>query len=129
MSELCFDRLFKYDELTEILQQFAGSYPHLVAVEAIGQSYEGREIWVITVTNRASGPAEEKPALWFDGNIHATELVSATACLSFIDKLVTGYGNNENITRLLDKRTFYICPRLNPDGAEAALARAAVSGE
>lgn len=122
MSELRFDRLFNYDELTEILQQFAESYPQLVTVEVIGQSYEGRDIWVAVVTNSATGPAEEKPAIWFDGNIHAKELVSATACLSFIDRLVTGYGKDEKITRLMDKRTFYVCPRLNPDGAEAALA-------
>ena len=122
MSEPRFDRLFNYDELTELLHQYAELYPQLVALEVIGQSYEGRDIWVATVTNSASGLAEEKPALWFDGNIHAMELISATACLSFINRLVTGYGNNEEITRLLDKRTFYICPRLNPDGAEAALA-------
>lgn len=122
MPEHHFDRLFKYEELTELLHQFAESYPQLITLDVIGQSYEGRDIWVATVTNRASGPAKEKPALWFDGNIHATELVSATACLSFIDKLVTQYGNNEEVTRLLDKRAFYVCPRLNPDGAEAALA-------
>jgi murein tripeptide amidase MpaA len=122
MSEHHFDRLFNYGELTEILQQFAESYPQLVTIEVIGQSYEGRDIRVATVTNSATGPAEEKPAIWFDGNIHAKELVSATACLSFIDRLVTGHGNNEEITRLLDKRTFYVCPRVNPDGAEAALA-------
>jgi len=122
MSERRFDRLFNYDALIELLHQFAESYPQLVGLEVIGQSYEGRDIWVATVTNCATGPAEEKPALWFDGNIHATELVSTTACLSFIDKLVTQYGNNDQITRLLDKRSFYVCPRLNPDGAEAALA-------
>ena len=122
MSEQRFDRLFKYEELTELLHQLTEFYPHLVTIEVIGQSYQGRDIWVATVTNSAIGPAEEKPALWFDGNIHATELVSATACLSFINRLVTEYGDNEEITRLLDKRTFYVCPRLNPDGAEAALA-------
>ena len=122
MSELRFDQLFKYDELTELVHMFAESYPQLVTVETIGKSYEGRDVWVAAVTNSATGPAEEKPALWFDGNIHATELVSTTACLSFINRLVTQYGNNENITRLMDRRTFYVCPRLNPDGAEAALA-------
>ena len=41
--------------------------------------------------------------------------------MAFIQQLVSGYGEQEHITRLLDKRAFYICPRLNPDGAEAAL--------
>ncbi len=122
MSEHRFDQLFNNAELIQRLNTFVEVYPQLVSLEVIGQSYEGRDIWVATVTNRSTGPAEEKPALWFDGNIHATELISATACLAFIHRLVSGYGDQEQITRLLDKRAFYICPRLNPDGAEAALA-------
>ena len=122
MPEQQFSRLFNYAELREQLHFFAKTYPQLVTLEVIGQSYEGRDIWVATVTNCATGPAKEKPALWFDGNIHATELVSATACLALVHRLTIEYGQNDNITRLLDKRAFYICPRLNPDGAEAALA-------
>jgi hypothetical protein len=121
MSEQCFDRLFNNSELNDCLQTFASTYPELVSLEVIGKSYQGRDIWVATVTNSATGLASEKPALWFDGNIHATELLTSTACLAFIHSLVTEYGHNDNITRLLDKRAFYICPRLNPDGAEAAL--------
>ena len=121
MPEQRFNQLFTYAELKERLHYFANTYPQLLKLEVIGQSYEGRDIWVASVTNSNTGPAEEKPALWFDGNIHATELVSTTACLAFIHKLTTGYGHEKRITRLLDKRTFYICPRLNPDGAEAAL--------
>ena len=120
MPDQRFDQLFTNAELTERLQQFCRRLSKLVKLEVIGQSFEGRDIWVATVTNHATGPAEEKPALWFDGNIHATELVSTTACLAFIQRLVSGYGEQEHITRLLDKRAFYICPRLNPDGAEAA---------
>jgi murein tripeptide amidase MpaA len=35
---------------------------------------------------------------------------------------VTKYNKDENITRALDTRAFYIVPRVNPDGAELALA-------
>jgi len=36
--------------------------------------------------------------------------------------LVTQYGNDADVTRALDTRAFYVCPRVNPDGAEWALA-------
>ncbi|BDI15574.1 hypothetical protein ANSO36C_13760 [Nostoc cf. commune SO-36] len=36
--------------------------------------------------------------------------------------LVTAYGTHSEITRCLDTRTFYICPRVNLDGAKLALA-------
>ncbi|NJO20568.1 MAG: carboxypeptidase, partial [Spirulinaceae cyanobacterium RM2_2_10] len=116
------DRYYRYAELTEILQDCAAAYPHLVSLSSIGRSYEGRDLWLLTVTHQATGPAAEKPALWIDGNIHATELAPTTACLHLLQVLLNGYGDDAEISRCLDTRAFYICPRVNPDGAEWALA-------
>ena len=57
-----------------------------------------------------------------DGNIHAAELTASTACLYFLHTLEQGYGKDPETTRLLDTRAIYVCPRINPDGAEWALA-------
>jgi len=117
-----FDTFYRYDELTRLLFAYAEAHPTLVAVRSIGKSHEGREIWVATVTNIATGTAEDKPAFWSDGNIHAAELTASTAVLYFLHELVTKYGSDADITELLDSRTVYLCPRINPDGAELALA-------
>jgi murein tripeptide amidase MpaA len=122
MAAIAFDRFYRYAELTEILHGFARDYPDLVAIEAIGKSHEGRDIWVLTVTNARTGPAAEKPAFWVDGNIHATEVAASAANLYFLHTLVTQYGRDPDVTRVLDTRAFYVCPRINPDGAEWALA-------
>jgi len=122
MPQVRFDAYYRYDELTRILHAFAEEYPQLVRIESIGKSYEGRDIWLLTLTNFATGPAEEKPALWVDGNIHASEVSPSSACLYLIHRLTREYGSHEKITRCLDTRAFYICPRVNPDGAEWALA-------
>ncbi|MGD2041119.1 MAG: M14 family metallopeptidase, partial [Anaerolineae bacterium] len=76
----------------------------------------------VTVTDQASGADRDKPALWVDGNIHASEVSPTSACLYLMDRLVTGYGVDPDVSRCLDTRVFYICPRVNPDGAEWALA-------
>src|SRR5262245_25107101 len=112
----------RYDELTRTLKEYAAAYPHLFALESIGKSYEERDVWLATVTNLAKGPAREKHALWIDGNIHATELAASSACLFFLHTITSEYGKDPDITRCLDTRAFYICPRVNPDGAEWALA-------
>jgi murein tripeptide amidase MpaA len=122
MPDIRFDTYYRYDDLTQLLHAYAEEYPKLVRVESIGQSYEGREIWLATVTNLATGPDTEKPALWVDGNIHASEVSAASACLYLLNRLITRYGDDADITRCLDTRAFYVCPRLNPDGAEWALA-------
>ena len=123
MPEVRFDKYYLYEDLTHILNAYAEEFPHLVGIESIGKSYEDRDIWLMTVTCFATGSAREKPALWIDANIHATELAPSSVCLYFLQTLVTAYGNHVDITRCLDTRTFYICPRVNPDGAELALAK------
>ncbi|MDY7012056.1 MAG: M14 family metallopeptidase [Cyanobacteriota bacterium] len=122
MPEVRFDQYYRYDELTQILQGYAREFPHLIRLESIGQSHEGRDIWLIAATCFATGSDREKPALWIDGNIHSTEIAPSSACLYLIQTLVKSYDSDPEIARCLDTRAFYICPRVNPDGAELALA-------
>ena len=125
MSELPiprFDTFYKHSELTRLLLDYADAVPHLISVRSIGKSHEGRDIWVAILTNTATGADSDKPAFWVDGNIHAAELTASTACLYYLHQLVSGYGIDVDITQLLDTRCVYLCPRLNPDGAELALA-------
>jgi len=122
MPTIRFDTYYRYAELTAILQDLASAYPQLLRLETIGHSHEGRDIYVASITHFATGSDRDKPALWVDGNIHATEVAGSMACLYLIHTLVAGYGTDADITRCLDSRVFYVCPRLNPDGAEWALA-------
>jgi len=122
LPEFPFDRYIRYDELSTLLKQWGETRPDLVRVETIGKSYEGRDIWCAVVTSFATGPDNEKPAFYADANIHATEVSPTTACTYLLDRLVRGYGTDPTITRALDTRTFYIIPRVNPDGAELFLA-------
>ncbi|MBS3933261.1 MAG: hypothetical protein KGZ35_02810 [Truepera sp.] len=117
-----FDTYYRYDALSSILKGIAEEHPRLVSLSSLGRSFEGREVWLLTVTNTATGPAEEKPALWIDGNLHASEVSPSSACLYFVKFLLEHYGQRPDVTRALDTRAFYLCPRVNPDGAEWALA-------
>jgi murein tripeptide amidase MpaA len=117
-----FDLFYRYDELTRLLFDYAAAAPGLVSVQSIGKSYEGRDLWVVTLTNAETGLDTDKPALWIDGNIHAAELTASTTCLYYLHHLLSRYGDDREVTHLLDTRVVYLCPRLNPDGAELALA-------
>ena len=121
MPDIAFDRFYCYQEMSDLLHTYAREYPDLVSLESIGKSFEGRDIWVVTLTNRTTGPAADKPAVWVDGNIHSVEVTASTACLYHIEKMVTAFGQDKTITHCLDTRAFYVCPRVNPDGAEWAL--------
>ena len=117
-----FDQFYRFPELTQLLFAYAEARPNLVSVRSIGKSFEGRDIWVLVLTNTATGADIDKPAFWLDGNIHAAELSASTACLYYLHDLLGKYGNDAQVTQLLDTRVIYMVPRLNPDGAELALA-------
>jgi murein tripeptide amidase MpaA len=122
MPAIAFDRYYRYEDLSRLLHDFASEYPDLVRVESLGKSHEGREVWLATVTNFKSGPDSEKPALWVDGNLHASEVAGSAAALYLLQTLTGRYGPDETVTGCLNTHAFYIAPRVNPDGAEWALA-------
>lgn len=117
-----FDRFLRYDELTAWLHDTAAAHPDLVEVETYGRSHEGRELWLVTITDSSTGAHHSKPAHWVDANIHSVEVTAGVAALSLIDRLVSGHGMDPTVTRALETRTFYVVPRVNPDGVEWALA-------
>ena len=122
MGDPRFDHLYRHDELTAAVHDLARRRPDVLTVESIGTSHEGRDIWLATVTNAATGPHHEKPALFVEANIHATEVTGSTAALHLLHHLTAGHGSDEEVTRALDTRCVYVVPRLNPDGVELALA-------
>ena len=120
--EYAFDRFLRYDELTTWLHDLAAANPSLVAVESYGTSHEGRDLWVVTITDSSTGAHDTKPAHWVDANIHSVEVTASVAALYIIHHLVSGFGNDARITEALRTRTFYVVPRVNPDGVEWTLA-------
>jgi len=121
--EYAFDRYLRYAELAAWLDQLADANPDLVSIETYGRSYEGRDLLLATVTDSSTGDHAGKPAHWIDASIHAVELTATVAACRVLQRLVDGYrSGDETITRALRTRTFYVVPRVNPDGAEWVLA-------
>lgn len=118
---LFFDHFYKYDEVLAFLNQARADYPGFTDLESIGKSYEGRDIWCLTITNKSTGAHHEKPAMYIDANIHAGEVTGTHVVLYTIKQLLENYGTDPQVTLLLDTRTFYLIPRVNPDGAELYL--------
>ncbi len=135
-----FDDYHGYTGSVAYLKAVASAYPDIAELLEIGKSTMGRSIYVLVLTNRTTGttidsqvqlrrmrnaevknpplsrPFEGKPGQWIDGGTHGNEYTGTEVCLYIIDKLVAGYGETPEITRLLDAKTIYVCPTVNPDG-------------
>ena len=116
-----FTHYYVYAEIVELLQEMAIAYPNLVQLQVIGQSYAGKDIWIAILTQQETGHYLEKPGYWVDANTHAGEVTGSAVALYLFHKLLTQYGQDTQITRLLDQHTVYILPRLAIDGAEKYL--------
>ena len=116
-----FDRFLRYDEMVAWLEAKAKKYPSLLTLESYGTSYKGRPLVLATITNSSTGAADTKPAHWIDANIHATEVTGGVAALFVIHYLLENSTSDRHVIEALATRTFYIAPRVNPDGVEDAL--------
>jgi murein tripeptide amidase MpaA len=101
--------------MTEALQLLARSYPKFLTLESIGQSWEGRDIWAVTINNPDTGPHHEKTAFYADANIHGNEIQGTETNMYLIWFLMENYEHLEKVRELVDTRAFYIIPSMNPD--------------
>jgi len=120
-EDLEFDHYYDYEELTQALKILASEKPSISRLSSIGKTPEGRDLWLMELTNFETGPPEDKPAMWLDGNTHAAEVTGSMVCLKTIWHLIKNYGADPDVTRLLNETTFYILPRIDADGAEFSL--------
>ena len=137
---ISFDAYHGYNGTTKYLNDIAKAYPDIAELKEIGKSTMGRPISVLIITNKSTGTTldshvelrnkrkenvqnvpkmskhQGKPGHWISGATHGNEYTGTEVCLYIIDKLVTGYSNDEEIKEMIDRKVFYICPMINPDG-------------
>ncbi|MGD8360031.1 MAG: M14 family metallopeptidase [Gemmatimonadota bacterium] len=115
------NRYYSAGESEQILREFHALFPELTEIHEIGKSFEGRPLLVMEVTAETTGPAREKPAMYLDGGIHAGELTGSQVALYTLGYLLARYGEDPEVTGLLERYAFYIRPKFNPDGSDLAL--------
>jgi len=116
--DLRFDHWYDYSEMTQALHDLVNAYPELLSIKSIGKSVGGRDLWLVTLNNDATGNDRGKTAMFIDGNIHGNEIQAAETVLYSIWYLCKSYGVIDRITELIDERSFYFVPMENPDGRE-----------
>src|SRR5215203_1538747 len=105
--------------ITAICRKIATAYPDLAKLESIGKSFEGRDLWCLTVTDFKTGNADRKPGMYIDGNIHSNEVQGSEFSMYTAWFLTESFKDNKFIRDLLADKVFYIVPTINPDGRDS----------
>jgi hypothetical protein len=113
---LSFDKFHSADVINTWLIRWSQEYPELTELYQVSESFEGRPILQMTITNKGTGKDTDKPAAFFEGNRHSGEITSAESVMWLIQHLLTNYGKESDITKILDTKTIYVRPVNNPDG-------------
>ena len=116
--QISWNRYYNHAGITEICKKLAAAHPDLVKVSSIGKSYQGREMWVLTVTDFKKGKPEDKPAFYMDGNIHSNEIQGTEMAMYTAWYLAESFASVGFIKELLADKVFYIVPTINPDARD-----------
>ena len=114
--DIAFNRFYDFDQMSDAMRRLAEGHPDLASLVSLGQSDQGREMWLLTINNPETGPDSAKPGVWIDGNIHGNEVQAAETVLYTAWYLLEGYDEVPAIRELVDEHAFYLVPMVNPDG-------------
>lgn len=112
------NRYYNHAGITDICRKLAAAHPDLVQLSSIGKSFQGKDMWVLTVTDFKKGKPAEKPGFYLDGNIHSNEIQGAEFCLYTAWYLAESHRDVPFIRELLADKVFYIVPTINPDARD-----------
>ena len=109
---------YTWQEMLDILDAMRAAYPNLISVkQSIGQSIEGRDLFMVRMSNTPDVDAD-RPEVLYDALHHAREPVGLSQLIHFMWYLLENYTTDEEVSYLLDNMELYFVPCINPDGYE-----------
>jgi murein tripeptide amidase MpaA len=90
---LTFDHFYDGPAVVQALRDLHEAYTGLTEIRSIGQSEEGRDIWLLTINNPKTGADTEKPGVYVDGSIHGNEIQATEVCLYLAWYLLDHYDD------------------------------------
>ncbi|WP_138990105.1 M14 family metallopeptidase [Larkinella sp. C7] len=106
-------------QLATRLKTLTSRYGPLTNLQSIGKSRQGKDVWLLTV---GRGTAAQKPAIAIVAGVQGAHLAGTELAVQLAEKLLAASGQ-DSVARLLDSKTFYIFPSVNPDAQEQFVAK------
>ena len=109
-----------YAETVEFLEDLVLRFPDLARLVSAGQSIEGREIYVLKISDHVEAD-EPEPNIFISGCHHAREWISVEMPLLFARHVLENYHTHPQSNDIVNSGQLYIMPVQNPDGLEFSI--------
>ncbi|KUM74623.1 zinc carboxypeptidase [Streptomyces sp. ISL-22] len=114
-------RYHNYAEMTSEINTLVSANSSIASQRVIGQSYQGRNIVAIKISDNVATD-ESEPEVLFTHHQHAREHLTVEMALYLLRELTSDYGSDSRVTNMVNNREIWIIPDLNPDGGEYDIA-------
>jgi len=104
-----------YPAYVQMMNSFATAYPNLCKIVNIGSTVSNRSL-LFAVISDSVNTRKPKPRFMYSSSMHGDETTGYVLMLRLIDTLLSGYGNEQLITKLVKNCEIWINPLANPDG-------------
>ena len=104
-----------YSQYVAKMQSFVTDYPNLCSLESIGTTPNGRELYVLKISDNVA-IKEAEPEFFYSSSMHGDELAGYPLMIRLIDYLLSNYATNNEIADIVNSTEIYINPLANPDG-------------
>jgi len=123
-DKLTFNTYHTPDDVSSILKSWSSEYSEITELISIGKSFGGRDLKILQIAaeTKSRVTLDSRPGIFISANLEGAHLIGTEAALMIAEKLLSNYGEDEKITHLLEHRTVYIAPLLNPDAAHGFFA-------
>ena len=111
-----------YAQIESEILAIETAHPDIVDVQSIGSSYEGRQLYVVKISDNVLVD-EGEPEVLIDALHHGNEHVTVAQALDTITALVDGYPTDPSIANLVDSTVTWVVVAMNPDGLDYDLSR------
>lgn len=109
-------------ELEQILRELNSLYSDLTRLYSIGRSAQGRELWVLEISDQPGVHEPGEPEFKYVGNMHGNEVTGRETLLHLAQLLCANYTTDIEVRELVDSTRIHVLFSMNPDGYEVALA-------
>lgn len=117
MKKLVKASYHSYDEVNQILRNYATTYPSICKLESLPiTTYQGNWIYGVKISDDPYFEDHDEPGILIDALHHSREWATIEVVLFAIDSILKSYGVIQEFTNIVNSREIYLFPIINVDG-------------